>query len=154
MKIHVIDNTGQMQPQLLMTEADVTFFNDEILALNAVEKKLPDLILLNFSVRGVQTATYVELLMAQCPTSNIVVIGDELSDQHVLDCLVAGAKGYQNVRELPQYIEKIFKVIAAGEAWITRRMTAYLLDFIRSQNLALPSNLVGYAVSSEIPASH
>jgi DNA-binding NarL/FixJ family response regulator len=154
MKIHVIDNTGRMQPQLLMTEADVTFFNDEILALNAVEKQLPGLILLNFALRGEETANYVEMLISQCPTTKIVVVGNELSDEQVLDCLVAGAKGYQNIRDLPQYIEKIIKVIALGEAWITRRMTAYLLDYIRTQNLAMLNNLAGYALSSEAKISH
>ncbi len=154
MKIHVIDNTGQMQPQLLMTEADVTFFNDEILALNAVEKQLPGLILLNFALRSEETATYIELLLAQSPTSCIVVIGTELSDKQILDCLVAGGKGYQNIRDLPQYIEKIIKAIAMGEAWITRRMTAYLLDYIRTQNLAMPNNLAAYALSSEPSLPH
>jgi len=154
MKIHVIDNTGQMQPQWLMAEADVTFFNDEILGLNAVEKQLPALVFLNFALRGEETAAYVELLMANCPTTSIVVIGTELSDEQILDCLVAGAKGYQNTRELPQYIEKIIKAIAKDEAWITRRMTAYLLDFIRSQNFAMPNNLAAYTHSSEATLPH
>ena len=154
MKIHVIDNNGQLQPQLLMTEADVTFFNDEILALNAVEKQLPGIILLNFALRGEETAAYVELLLSQCATTNIVVVGSELSDEQVLACLLAGAKGYQNIRELPQYIEKIIKVIALGEAWITRRMTARLLDYIRSQNLAMPNNLAAYVLSGEATLPH
>ena len=154
MKIHVIDNTGQMQPQLLMTEADVTFFNDEILALNAVEKQFPALILLNYALRGDGTAKYVELLMAQSPTTSIVVIGSELSEAQILECLVAGAKGYQNIQQLPIYIEKIIKAIALGEAWITRRMTAYLLEYIRTQHLAIPNNSPVYALSSAVTLSH
>jgi len=154
MKIHVIDNTGQMQPQLLMTEADVTFFNDEILALNAVEMESPELILLHFALRGPETAAYVDLLVTHCPAINIVVTGNELSDEQILEFLVAGAKGYQNIGQLPMYIEKIIKAIAMGEAWITRRMTAYLLDFIRSHNLSLLNNPVVYGLPIEATIPH
>jgi DNA-binding NarL/FixJ family response regulator len=115
---------------------------------------LPGFILLNFALRGEETTAYVELLISQSPATNIVVVGNDLSDEQILDCLLAGAKGYQNIRELPQYIERIIKAIAIGEAWITRRMTAYLLDYIRTKNLAMPNNLAGYALPTEATISH
>lgn len=144
MKIHVIDNAGQIQPLLLMAEADVTFYTDEIQALNAVEARLPGLILLNFAMRGGETAAYIDLLLSLSPETSIVVIGDDLRDDQVLDCLLVGAKGYQNSRQLTSYVDKIVRSIAAGEAWITRRMTARLLEAIRRQN---PTSLDALAVS-------
>lgn len=134
MKIHVIDNAGQIQPMLLMAEADVSFYSDEIQAINAAEAQAPGLILLNFAVRGGETAGYIDLLISISPTTNIVVIGDNLSEEDVLGCLLVGAKGYQNSQELAVYIKKIIKVIAAGEAWISRRLTGRLLDAIRHIN--------------------
>ena len=153
MKIHVIDNTGRIQPLLLATEADVTFFSDEIQALNAVDAQMPGLILLNYALRGEETAEYIDLLVSRCSASSIVVIGDDLGDGQVLKCLLAGAKGYQTSRDLAAYIKKIVKVVADGEAWITRRMTARLLDAIRLQNLSLSNSLIapGLYVSSSLP---
>ena len=141
MKIHVIDNAGQIQPLLLMTEADVNFYSDEIQALNAVDAQSPGLVLLNFALRGKETADYVDLLVSRSPSTSVVVVGDDLVDDQVLGCLLGGAKGYQNSRELAEYAEKLIKAIAAGEAWISRRMTARLLDAIRQQNTAISSNL-------------
>lgn len=147
MKIFVIDNTWQIQPLLLTAEADVTFYTDEILALNAVELQSPVLVLLNYAVRGKQSARYIDLLLLTSPSTNIVVIGDNLPDEQVLETLLIGAKGYQNSRELAKYAEKIIKVIAQGEAWISRRMTAQLLDAIRQQNSAISNKLAPSCLS-------
>lgn len=133
MKIHVIDNAGQIQPLLLAAEDDVNFYTDEIQALNALEAQLPELVLLNFAMRGRETAGYIDLLLSLSPATSIVVVGDDLQDDMVLSCLLVGAKGYQNSRQLAIYIDKIVKAIAEGEAWISRRMTARLLDEIRQQ---------------------
>ncbi len=134
MKIHVIDNLGQIQPHFLTAEDDVSFFSDEVKAINAAESDLPGLILLGYALRGTETAAFIDLLLSLCPLASIVLVGEDLSDQQVLGCLLVGAKGYLNSRDLPDYIDKLVKVIAIGEAWITRRMTARLLEAIRLQN--------------------
>lgn len=154
MKIHVIDNAGQIQPLLLMAEADVTFHTDEIQALRAVEARLPGLILLNFAVRYEETSDYIDLLLSLSPTSSVVVVGDDLGDDQVLKCLLVGAKGYQNNQQLATYIAKIVKAIAAGEAWISRRMTARLLDALRQQNSVALNKLAFSSLSIESSPGH
>jgi DNA-binding NarL/FixJ family response regulator len=130
MKIQVIDNIGQIQPLMLMAEADVAFYSDEIQALNAAEQLQPNIILLNFALRGSQTADYTNLLLAASPTSNIVIIGDDLHEEQILHCVLAGAKGYQNSLSLAAYINRMIYAVAAGEAWLSRKIVAYLLDAI------------------------
>jgi DNA-binding NarL/FixJ family response regulator len=134
MKIHVIDNIGQIQPHFLTAETDVSFFSDEVQAINAAESDLPGLILLGYALRGAESAAFIDLLLSLCPLAAVVLVGEDLSDQQVLDCLLVGAKGYLNSRDLPNYLDKLIKVIPLGEAWITRRMTARLLEAIRLQN--------------------
>jgi len=136
MKIQVIDNIGQIQPLLLMAEADVAFFSDEIQALNAAEQLQPGLILLNFALRGSETADYTNLLLAASPASNIIIIGDDLHEDQIVNCVLAGAKGYQNSRSLAAYIDKMIRVVAAGEAWLSRKLVAYLLDAIHQNYIA------------------
>ncbi|MDT4329704.1 response regulator transcription factor [Methylomonas sp. MED-D] len=137
MKIHVVDNTGQIPPLLLMSEEDVSFYNDEIQALNAAEAQQPSLILLSFSLRGDETPDYIGLLLNASPASKIVVIGDEIGEDRILNCLLAGSRGYQNSGPLSGYLAKMIQVVADGEAWVSRRMVGRLLDVISQNNLVL-----------------
>jgi DNA-binding NarL/FixJ family response regulator len=130
MKIQVIDNIGQIQPLMLMAEADVAFYSDEIQALNAAEQLQPSMILLNFALRGSETADYTNLLLTASPASNIVIIGDDLHEEQILHCVLAGAKGYQNSLSLATYINRMIRAVAAGEAWLSRKIVAYVLDAI------------------------
>lgn len=131
MKIHVIDDAGLISSHLLMTESDVEFFNDEIQALNAVEQRQPDLVLLNYSVRDQHTPEYVALLLNACAGARVVVVGDGLSDDAIIYCLLAGAKGYQNGPQLKDYLDRLIKAVTAGEAWVSRKLVAHLLDVLR-----------------------
>lgn len=130
MRIQVIDNIGQIQPHFLSAETEVAFYGDEIQALNAAEQLKPSLILLNFALRGSKTADYTNLLLAASPKSNIVIIGDDLHDDQILDCVLAGAKGYQNSHSLAAYLNRMIRAVAAGEAWLSRKLVAYVLDAI------------------------
>lgn len=130
MKIHVIDNAGQIEPLLLMAEAEVAFYTDEIRALNAAEQDKPGLILLNYALRGADTAEYTALLLNATPASNIVIIGNDLATEQVVGCVLAGAKGYQNSDSLAVYINRMIRAVAAGEAWLGRKLVASLLDAV------------------------
>ncbi len=131
MKIHVIDNTGLIAPFLLKTEADVAIFGDEIQALNAAEQQQPAVILLNYAQMGNQTPEYVDLLLSVSAYARIVIVGDNLPETVIFRCLLAGAKGYQSSRQLMDYLDKIIRVLVNGEAWVSRKLVARLLEAIR-----------------------
>jgi len=136
MKIHVIDDVGLISSHLLMTESDVEFYSDEIQALNAAEQRCPDLVLLNYSVRDQHTPEYVALLLNASPGTRVVVVGDGLSDDAIIYCLLAGAKGYQNGLQLKDYLDRLIKAVAAGEAWVSRKLVTHLLDVLRQTQTA------------------
>ena len=126
--VQVIDNTGQIKLALVNAGASVSCYEDEVQALNAVEESRPSVILLNYEVRKEQTADYIGLIRKANLESKIIVISDELSEEKIIKCLIAGAKGYQEAKQLEAYVDKLIKVVDAGEAWITRHMVAVLLD--------------------------
>lgn len=154
MKIHVIDSAGQIQPLLLMAEANVSFFSDEIKAINAVELHQPELLFLDYSFQGAETANYIDLILTLSPSTSLLLVGDDLADEQVLSCLLVGAKGYQNSRKLSVYINKIIQVISRGEAWISRRMTSRLLDAIRQQNSLLNPALMSGGLYGHLSVGH
>ncbi len=105
-------------------------------------------------MRGSETAGYIDLLLSHSPATSIVVVGDNLQDEEVLGCLLAGAKGYQNSGQLSSYIGKIVQVILDGEAWVSRRMTARLLDAIRQQKQLYMGNVAISGLSVEPTINH
>ena len=89
----IIDKADQIKSILLVPEANVASFDDEVKALNAVESKMSAVVLLNYNVMQEQTAEYIKVVLKVSSTSKIVVIADELSEEETLNCLLAGAKG-------------------------------------------------------------
>jgi DNA-binding NarL/FixJ family response regulator len=133
-----------------MAEADVSFFNDEIKAINAVELHQPELLFLDYNFQGAESANYIDLILSRSPSTSLLLVGENLADEQVMSCLLVGAKGYQNSNKLQMYIDKIINVISEGEAWISRRMTARLLDAIRQQNLLINPGLLSADLYSNV----
>ncbi|ORU94311.1 MAG: hypothetical protein A6F70_08290 [Cycloclasticus sp. symbiont of Bathymodiolus heckerae] len=129
----IIDKTNQIKSAASMVKANIQAFSDEVKALNAVEENSSAVVLLHYDVRKEQTAEYIKLILQAESQSKVVVVANELGEESILNCLLAGAQGYQQVGQLESYANRLVTVIDAGEAWITRRMTATLLDALRQQ---------------------
>ena len=131
--LQIIDNTDQIKLALLEAEVNLSIYNDEVQALIAVEKIQPSVIFLSYNVRKEETVEYIKLLLKASKDSKIVVIADELNEKKIVNCFIAGAKGYQDVKQLQVYAKKLIIMVDAGEAWIARRMVAILLDTLIKQ---------------------
>jgi len=131
--VQIIGNAEQIKQAIMGEEMCISFLEDEVQALNAVEKLKPSVILLEYGLRKAETDDYIKLLLNVSADSKVVVIADELNDEGIFACLVAGARGYQNLNELSGYAVKMIKVVDAGEAWISRRMVAKLLDALMQE---------------------
>ena len=131
MDILVIDRTDSIKLDLLAVQKNIHYVNDEVKALNALEECSSVTVLLHINMMQEKTAEYIDVLLKANPASAIVVIADELSDDEILKCLLAGAMGYQQQGRLMEYAYRLVNAMNDGEAWITRRMTATLLDSLR-----------------------
>ena len=139
MNIYVIDDSGELSSELLMAEAELDFFEDEVEALHAVQRLQPSLLLLRYGQRRQQTPSYIRALLQASPLTHIVVVGDEVSDDMICECLLAGAHGYQNQTQLNRYFKKMIRVVEQGEAWVSRKLVAHLLNsLIRHQRFDMP----------------
>ncbi|MCK9605210.1 MAG: hypothetical protein M0R33_02045 [Methylomonas sp.] len=135
MKILVIDNTGQISACLAEVEADLNCRTDEIQALNALEQLQPELVFLSYAFRGEQTHDYIRLLVKTLPSASLIIVGEQMAQECVLRCLLCGAKGFQELQDLQYYSFRLVQAISRGEAWVSRRMVASLLDAIRQLTL-------------------
>ncbi len=131
MNVLVIDNSEQIKPVLSDTAANISLYIDEVQALNAVEKKQPSIVFLNYAVRNEETVEYIKLILKARTDCKIVVIADKLNQEKIVNCVIAGANGFQQIKQLGFYADKLLKVIDAGETWLSRRMEAVVLDNLR-----------------------
>ncbi len=129
----VIDKTDQIMTALSNVRANFEGFDNEIKVLNAIEEKDEPVILLHDKVMQEKTLDYIRLLLKVNAKSKIVVVANELNDEEILNHLLAGANGYQGLSKLSHYAEKLVIAMNAGEVWITRQMTATLLEALRQQ---------------------
>jgi len=130
MNIYVIDDSGELS-RLLTAEVGMSFFEDEVQALRAVRECQPQMVLLNYRQWRRNTPDYIRLLLEDSPDSHIIVVGDDVPEDMICQCLLAGANGYQSQTQLNAYFAKMVRVIAQGEAWVSRKLVARLLDVIR-----------------------
>lgn len=128
--VHIIGSIKQLKQDFKGENIIISYLEDEVLALNAIEEIKPSVVLVDYGLRKVETDAYIKLLLAVSKESKIIVIANELNEDEIFNCLIAGAKGYQNTAQLEDLIVKMITVVDAGEAWVTRRMVAKLLDII------------------------
>lgn len=130
--VHIIDDTLKIKGSLGDFESNILVSEEKDVAINVVEKIQPDVVLLNFNVAKQNTSNCIRLILTACPKSKIVIVADKLEEEELINCLLAGAKGYQEMQQLGAYAGKLITVVFNGEAWVTRRMVSILLDKLRT----------------------
>lgn len=134
MDVLIIDKDNEIAPAIHEGTVMLSVFYDEIQALNAVETMRPEIIVLNYAIQKSRTAEFISVLFQTSEHSKIILVAENLADEEVLECLIAGAKGYLQIHEVKKFINKLLCAVNAGEAWITRRMVAKLLDKLRNHS--------------------
>ena len=132
MKILVIEPVERMAAIVRAINAEVTCVADEIRALKFAQQQ-PGLILLDYALRGEQTPEYIRFLLDAAGSAKLAVTGSDLDEDQIISCMLAGANGYQDARQLPDYIGRLVPAVINGEAWLSRKLVARLLDVIRQQ---------------------
>lgn len=133
--VHIIGNTRQVAAFEVSSGFEIQRFEDVIQALNAAAELRPQIILLHYAMRKEQTVNYIRLLLRESSASKIVIIVENLEDDAILDMLIAGAKGYMEQPEVDKFGDKMLRAIRLGEAWISRKMVAKLLDRLRGMQM-------------------
>lgn len=129
--VQVIDNIECITPFIDAKAADVSAFEDETSAFVSVSEEQPDVIFLEHNIRGNETVEYIALLNRASPGSKIVLIANQITEEEVMSCFLAGARGYLPAKEIEKFINKCIRVVNCGEAWITRKMVGQFLEMLR-----------------------
>lgn len=141
-EVFIIDNENTIACFINEGIAKVSVYDDVVCALNAIEISKPPIILVNQNIHKDSIAEYISILSNASRDSRIVLIGSELTDEDILDCLASGSKGYLQINEVEPLINKLINVIIAGEAWISRRLVLKLLERLNRQKVMESALLV------------
>lgn len=68
------------------------------------------------------------------PGIRLIVIGPENDDELVLDAIVAGTRGYLNMREDPETVRRAIEVVTSGSIWAPRKLLSRLIDRLLNVN--------------------
>jgi DNA-binding NarL/FixJ family response regulator len=105
--------------------------------LNQARALQPNLVLMDIELPGVDGVTTTQRLKLEMPSLTVVMLTAHDDSQTLFDAIKAGAQGYlvKNVRSR-ELLEQL-RALARGEAAISRRMAARILEEIRGQTEAL-----------------
>ena len=93
---------------------------------------LPDLILLDLSMPGMDGLTALPKLRAAAPDCEVVVLTASGTEANLLAAIRAGAAGYLLKTEPPERIARFLEGVANGEAALSGSIARRLLDEVRT----------------------
>jgi len=99
-------------------------------AVSASEELQPDLVVLDILMPGLSGLEAVGKVRAASPNSKVVMLSGSESEEDLLECIKAGARGYL-VKDAPfDELARSLDSVAAGGAAISPGMTGKLLDVL------------------------
>lgn len=106
-------------------------FDNDVGALRFCEINKPAVILLDYEIEKANTELFIQSLLNESPESRVILLGEKLSDEVVLSCLVSVIYGYLEWQEVEHVLYKAICSVGRGEAWVSRRLVGLLLERFR-----------------------
>ena len=104
--------------------------DDAEAAISEAESLQPDLVLLDILMPGISGLDAVEKIRAVSPDSRVVMLSGSESEEDLLECIKAGARGYL-VKDAPfGELANSLHSVAAGGAALSGLMAGKLLDVL------------------------
>ena len=90
----------------------------------------PGVLLVDLALRDLNGPPGIAELIAFSPSTRIIAMGHQPSDDEGIAVLRAGARGYCNVHIDPQLLAKAVETVQLGEVWIGRRLIDRLVAMV------------------------
>lgn len=100
-------------------------------ALTAVERLRPDIVLLDIQMPELDGVAVARQLAQQHPTIKIVMLTMYQQDQHLLEAIKAGARGYLLKDADADELLAVLERVARGEAALDPALTSRVFDAVR-----------------------
>jgi DNA-binding NarL/FixJ family response regulator len=111
---------------------------NSLAALEAVEDAAPDVVVIDLSMPGLNSAEVTHRLTACTPASKVLVISVSAEEDDVTEAILAGASGYVLKDGPVEEVVAGIKAAAAGESLVSPRIATMLLRNVRNRRRAKP----------------
>lgn len=108
--------------------------SDGMEAIGEAARLLPDLVLLDLSMPGMDGLTALPQLREAAPECEVVVLTASGTEENLLAAIRGGAAGYLLKSEPPERIAAFLDGVAQGEAALSGSIARRLLDEVRHGN--------------------
>lgn len=125
---------------LLADEADISVVGEAVdgeSAISVVHEHVPDVVLMDIRMPGLDGIAATRRLLAAGATSRILVLTTFDLDEYVFDALRAGASGFLLKDSTAEELVSAIRTVAAGDALLDRAVTRRVIDTFASMR---PSN--------------
>ncbi len=103
-------------------------YHEPIGILEVVGVYKPSVILLDYEFEALNTDLYIKTLLAESPKSKVILLGNDLSDEVILNSLIHGAYGYLQYGDMDKFLLKAIISVENGQAWVTRKLVGLLIE--------------------------
>lgn len=99
-----------------------------ISALELIAKHLPDIVLLDIALPGMNGLDVTERVKAQFPTVRVLLLSMHNSEEYVLRAMRLGAAGYLLKDTSPTELEMALRAVAQGESYLSPAISRHVID--------------------------
>jgi DNA-binding NarL/FixJ family response regulator len=103
-------------------------YREPVGILEVVGVYKPSVILLDYEFEATNTELYIKTLLAESPKSKVILLGNDLSNEVILNSLIHGAYGYLKYGDMDKFLLKAIISVENGQAWVTRKLVGLLIE--------------------------
>jgi len=130
-KVQLIANANLLNLDTANSFEVSSHTQNDIKALRYAIEQKPDVIILQYDNKCRDTLQFINAVFLETSTCKIILVGDALAEAVVLKCIMAGCCGYLEFDVLEQFLIKAVNSVYNGEAWISRKMVAQIIEKFR-----------------------
>jgi DNA-binding NarL/FixJ family response regulator len=97
-------------------------------AVSATARLKPRVILLDLELSSEFGASLISILRRRSRRSRVSLLVGRASEDRIVEALSHGAVGCVTKKEIPLFLSKALEAVAAGEAWMSRKLVPKIVD--------------------------
>jgi DNA-binding NarL/FixJ family response regulator len=96
-------------------------------AVSATARLKPRVVLLDLQLSS-EFASLISVLRRRSARSRVILLVGRASEDRIVEALSHGAVGCVTKKEIPLFLSKALEAVAAGEAWMSRKLVPKIVD--------------------------
>ncbi|MBU1340132.1 MAG: response regulator transcription factor [Proteobacteria bacterium] len=139
--------------EMINREKDMTVCGDAedvAGALNSIEKEMPDIIVVDLSLKNSNGIDLVKEVSEKYKAISCLVLSMHDESLHAERCIMAGAKGYIMKQEASISVVKAIREILSGNLYVSNTIMSHILTKFRHQPAALHESPLKHLTDREM----